>query len=262
VIRWCSYCQRFIGERPPYDDLSVTHGICSSCLGKPDVLTDVSDRIVEVAAFFRDFLRRAVRGSPPEPAEVIDAGRELGIRPVDILLGVAQPTLYKIGDLFAAGRVSPQREHKLSERVEAVIAAFEDASPRSEDAPRVLLGGAPGNKHRIGARIFALTLAEEGIAVDEVDHVGRDAVEEALARRRYDCVGFSVALPGQIRQATERAEAVKRLQPGVLVALGGCVTKDPLANTQVFDLIADPRSSLDTARRLASMIAKTRQLRD
>lgn len=31
MIRWCSYCQKFLGERAPFDDPSFTHGICERC---------------------------------------------------------------------------------------------------------------------------------------------------------------------------------------------------------------------------------------
>lgn len=32
MIRRCSYCGKDMGEKAPYNDTSVTHGICKECL--------------------------------------------------------------------------------------------------------------------------------------------------------------------------------------------------------------------------------------
>src|SRR4051794_22278080 len=31
MVRWCSFCQSFMGESPPYSDFSWTDGICVAC---------------------------------------------------------------------------------------------------------------------------------------------------------------------------------------------------------------------------------------
>jgi len=30
----CCYCKKDLGEKAPYDDKSVSHGICQSCVNK------------------------------------------------------------------------------------------------------------------------------------------------------------------------------------------------------------------------------------
>lgn len=32
MIVWCSYCQKFLKEKPPYDQFQVSHGVCPSCM--------------------------------------------------------------------------------------------------------------------------------------------------------------------------------------------------------------------------------------
>ena len=32
MVRICSHCQKILGEKPPYDDKRLTHGICSPCM--------------------------------------------------------------------------------------------------------------------------------------------------------------------------------------------------------------------------------------
>ena len=34
MIRMCSWCGEVFGEKPPLEDLSMTHGICEPCLAK------------------------------------------------------------------------------------------------------------------------------------------------------------------------------------------------------------------------------------
>jgi hypothetical protein len=32
MLRYCSFCGLFLGEKEPYENKEVTHGICSPCL--------------------------------------------------------------------------------------------------------------------------------------------------------------------------------------------------------------------------------------
>jgi len=34
MISICAWCGKVMGEKPPYQDKSVTHGICEKCLAK------------------------------------------------------------------------------------------------------------------------------------------------------------------------------------------------------------------------------------
>ena len=31
MLRWCSYCQKYLGETAPLEDYRVSHGICQAC---------------------------------------------------------------------------------------------------------------------------------------------------------------------------------------------------------------------------------------
>lgn len=34
MIKWCCYCQAYIGEKPPFNDYTFSHGVCVSCKHK------------------------------------------------------------------------------------------------------------------------------------------------------------------------------------------------------------------------------------
>ena len=50
MIRQCAWCRRVMGQRAPFEDNSVTHGLCRLCRGQvlqlhdPTVNEDVSEQ--------------------------------------------------------------------------------------------------------------------------------------------------------------------------------------------------------------------------
>ena len=51
MISVCAYCKKKLGEKPPYEDKSVSYGICSECekkeMAKLQQIGDEEDRRVE-----------------------------------------------------------------------------------------------------------------------------------------------------------------------------------------------------------------------
>lgn len=106
MLKWCAYCQQFMREIAPYDDFSVTHGLCNSCETAPkDVFA--GDEVARA-----DFLRKifhalfdAGRHEDFEAAAgIIENAIAANCRPVDILIGMIAPMLYEIGAYLVAGR--------------------------------------------------------------------------------------------------------------------------------------------------------------
>lgn len=263
MIRWCSYCQRFLGERPPYDDLSITHGMCPKCESE-GFMTErgPSARIEDIARFFRDFLERSIAGAPLEPADLSQAGERLGIGRGDLLLGIVQPTLYELGRLFMAGRVTAHREAELSGQVERLLDDFERwTEPVDPGCPGVALGLAETNRHHLGPRIFAHLLAEEGLKVDLLDEYDTETLMRGIERGDYACVGVSVALPAQLRSGAALARAIKERHPHVLTLLGGPITKDParLGASTPFDHIVNPMNSREDAKAIHRALRSLRR---
>jgi len=245
-----------MGECPPFADLALTHGVCTRCLRDPLLMErEVAPRIHEIADFFHGFLRRSIEGGLPEAHEIRRTGQALGIRPLDLLLGVVQPTLYEIGRRFAIGEVPSQREHQLSRRVQELLEGFAGQPDTTARGPRVLLAPAPGNAHRIGGLIFAQVLADAGLQAEAVPHRGR-SWREMLAEAPYDCLGISIALPTQLPAAIEMAEEVKRVRPRAITCLGGYVTKESELRDGlgVFDRVCDPTDSLGEALQLRRLL--------
>lgn len=221
MIDWCAYCQRFVSESPPYEDLTMTHAVCEDCAAggtKSLENVEISRRIAE---FIQTVGRALTTDRIPPFHEVLREARDLGIRDSDLLLGLLQPTLYEIGRLFETGDLSVDEEHRVSSFVEKVIDALDAEQPAPARKPRVLLATAPGNTHAIGARFFAKVLGEEGIAVDLMLGAAGDEILERLERGDYGHLGLSVALPSQIAAAADLARRAKARHPRLRVIAGG-----------------------------------------
>jgi methanogenic corrinoid protein MtbC1 len=232
VIYWCSYCQRFMREAPPFEDLRVSHGICDNCSSS---LEDIDEQ-VERGRRVRDFLEATTadlfnRRLPSEDRLLAEA-RALGIRDVDLLVGLLQPVLCEVGRQFVSGKVSVELEHKISALTESILQALDDSAARTPGRPSTLLVTAPGNTHTFGPRIFAAQEAEKG---ENWDIMLAAAPEDVLARLEsgdYRRLGISVALPSQCQAARNLADLGRERLPDIEVVMGGYAIKTAAVSHQ------------------------------
>ena len=68
----------------------------------------------EVRTFFRSMQGIARSGSRVEVDEILQESRRLRMPPMDLLLGILQPLLVEIGQLWEAGQVTVAVEHRFS----------------------------------------------------------------------------------------------------------------------------------------------------
>lgn len=172
MLKWCSYCQNFLGEVAPFEQLDVTHGMCATCA--PTAL-DLSDRDIAHARLLHDIqsqLREAGRRGDLGAAEqIVEAARVAGLRPVDTLIGLITPLLCQVGEDWKRAATSVAEEHRftafceslydlIAMRVAPVVVA-DSAGLAWTDA---LLVNAGGNRHTLGVRLLALWLLGKGIS--------------------------------------------------------------------------------------------------
>jgi methanogenic corrinoid protein MtbC1 len=236
VLIWCSYCQRFLGEAPPYEQYSVTHGICRACETGALTLTESEFAHALRLRDIQEQLAKAGRHGDLRAAEQIieDAGKH-NVAGADILLGVIAPMLYQIGDDWRCGSVTVAQEHRFTafcERVYNLVAAKvidgTAAGAWRAEHGGVLLMNAPDNRHTLAIRILALRLARQGVPARVLD--GPPDIEEAIAlisRIQPAIVLISIALAeqadGVIAIAARIAALPERIRPNVIV--GGYAVK-------------------------------------
>jgi methanogenic corrinoid protein MtbC1 len=255
MLNWCSYCQQFIGEKPPYEDLLISHGMCSQCESWAD---DPPISKIAHARTLRDIqirLSDAGRSGDLRAAEqLIDESGKTNIRGVDLLLGIVAPMLYQIGDDWKQAIVSVAEEHRFTRFCEDVFdmvtARVRDSSPSNARDGEVLLMNAPGNRHTLATRILTLRLMSAGVRTQIVDMPSDHDALTTLIENTSKCrlILISMALAEQYVDISAFAERVATLpdtiRPKVIV--GGYAVKAGLISAiPGAELMADISSLAD-----------------
>lgn len=222
MIRWCAYCQNYLGECEPFDDFNLSHGICRECSDK-DISGkgDAVARVRPLMEFFKKLRGEVRNGITPDPAGWVKQASGLGIKPHALLLGVMQPALHEIGQLWSKGEIPVAIEHRFSSFSENVVDHLFQYYPelgrnRQSAEPDILLTNADGNYHTLGLKFLEVGLLSEGLKTFTVLPGLPEAEILALVRKlRPAALGLSIAMP-------EQAEPIK----GIPAALAGMPEAD------------------------------------
>jgi len=216
MIRWCAYCQTYIGESAPFDRYDFTHGICPKCIRSHALMDEAGvARIRPVADYFAKVGETGNLGDAPR--ELLAEGLALGLDPWDLLMGIVTPALRRIGERWANGEVPASAECRLSQVTSAILALLSEDQPhyaalRETPRPEVVLVSPPGNHHNLGVQLVAFFLLTRNISVKVLPACLSTpelvAMVEHLAPRK---VGISCALPEHLRPTREIVTALAAL---------------------------------------------------
>jgi len=240
MLKWCSYCQQFIGEVHPYHDLSMTHGLCDHCLSEhPDVFAESA---LKHPIFLRDIfhaLFEAGQKSDVDTAtKIVEKAVAAHCRPLDILVGMIAPMLYEIGEGWERGVLSIDDEHSFTAFCERVVDLIERKilarkplpSPPAS-GPTALIMNAPGNEHTLALRMLALWLTNQGVEVRIVD--APDVLTTSIFDAQPAFLLISMALPEQLHGVAAIVQSVNELPMGVSqrIIVGGYAVKANLVSS-------------------------------
>ncbi len=236
MLKWCAYCQQFMHEIAPYDDFSITHGLCGSCVRTRKDLFAAQE--VEQARLLSDIFHDLFDAGRHEDFEtatqIIEKALTANCRPVDILIGMIAPMLYEIGEEWKRGALSVEAEHRFTAFSEQVIGLVksridaDSASSSIRSGPMLFLMNAPGNRHGLAVRILALWLESRGARVrimdDEIDDAG---LMRCVAADRPKYLLISMAVMEQLDRVARIAGAAQALPRDVRpqIVVGGYPVK-------------------------------------
>jgi methanogenic corrinoid protein MtbC1 len=257
VIKWCAYCQRYMGDVPPYDDFNLTHGICEGCAGGRQAGPEIA-AAARLADFYGRLCRAGRSGEIPQASAVLDQGIQLGLGPVELLMGLMQPALYAVGAAWAAGATTVAREHGFTEMAASLVALVMHKYPeatalRRAQRPEVLLIAADGNFHTLGIQLVEVVLLLEGIPTFAVyPGISAEDVWELWREVPAPVVGFSVALPDHVSGVDAAVGLfLQNSQTPPRFVLGGFPVRSGVRPRQELpiEVMADPRDLVTALRR-------------
>lgn len=251
MLRWCSYCQQFLGEVPNYDDLAITHGICASCKPRALDFADADIRSAEVLRGVQGRLFEAGIAQDLEAAkQIIDEAMTVGVRGADMLIGMIAPLLCRIGEDWQRGVVTVAQEHRFTRFCEQVVelvaaetSAINSATMAEGAEADVLLMNAPGSRHTLAIRILALWLTNHGLRVKTVAEAPDvDALPALVTSTQPKLLLISMALAEQLASVASLAERAAQLPTSVrpkIIVGGNAVKRGHVSAIPHAKLLAD-----------------------
>ena len=224
MIRWCSYCQAFLGEIPPFDDPRFTHSICPSCEERLERGENLAEHTAPARSLLHRLMAKASHWDESACVALLDEARASGLSTQSILIGLLKPALYQAGIEWQNGRMSVASEHRFTSWCDRALSILESSSQR-RGPPDLLILQAPGNSHSLGPRFAAQILRARGLSVEVVvPELPLDEIVAVAKELRPRIIGFSCALPFVVPGTVDLIQHLRgRLEPGLLCryVLGG-----------------------------------------
>lgn len=216
MIQWCAYCQTYMGEKPPFEDYAISHGMCKSCAESNAFEDNAKIAAVKPVKEYFDSLWHALTiGDTASFQRILPNGLALGIKPVDFAIGVLQPLLYQVGELWSRGNVTVSDQHFYSAASGDILRMIHGSLPglqklRNNVNPKVLLIPAAENMHVFGLMLVEVFLILHNIPCRIVPHpVPDNELDGMLHAFRPAYLGVSVAMPQQLGYLPHIAGSLK-----------------------------------------------------
>ena len=209
MLKWCSYCQQFMHEIPPYGDFGITHGLCRNCEAEHSDLfaTDTLRHAVFLRSIFCALFEAGLKSDFGRAKRIVKEAIDANCRPVDS---------------WERGALTVEDEHRFTAFCERVVNLIDRGmqSSRSRllstDVPTLFLMNAPGNRHTLAVRILALWLESRGIGVRTlVDDRNLEQLTQRLVTPAAKVILISMALPEQRDGVVRISDLLDRLPAGV-----------------------------------------------
>ncbi len=138
--------------------------------------------------------RRLLAGDETGSWAIVESAITAGIEPDEVYLEVLAPAMARIGEEWAAGRVSVADEHRASVVMYRIIGRLgPHFTRRGRKRGTVVVGAAPGDHHGVPVALAADLLRGHGFTVVDLgaDTPSQSFVDAALGAERLIGVGIS-----------------------------------------------------------------------
>lgn len=213
------YCQSFMGEKEPFNQFNLSHGICNSCqkIGRKNLEAKFDD-ILQLKNFSESLYEAGEKGEVNAADALVNLGLANGVRALDLLMGFVAPMLYDVGNKWENGGLTVAEEHNFTSVCEAIINVIELKQLQQQNVvqdqnPMVLLANIEGNHHYLGIRIVSLWLHSLNISNYVLfPSVPIDKIYNLVLELRPKILGISLSMSDQF-QAIQRLHTKIQIIP-------------------------------------------------
>ncbi len=163
MILWCAYCQKYLGEREPFDNYSLSHGICSFCTVRGlDIPEQAFARINKLKKIQENIWQLGSKIDIDGARKLAKECFDFGVRPADFVMGFVSPFL---------GQLTLKQDYELDQLIllhefcQELLVYSRQQLPNAERNinPDVLITVGPGSKHFFDVQFLEMWLTAEGI---------------------------------------------------------------------------------------------------
>lgn len=226
MIVWCSFCQTYMGEKPPLTNYSLTHSICSHCKSSQGFANRKKNKDIKVIKrFYNELLSAAKSFDQLNIEDVLEKGKMLKIEPLDLFFGIAQPILWEIGDLFERGEITVAKEHLFTLFAQDLLtdlSRMQKKNSASNEDFTILAVPASQNLHTLGVQALGLGLNSNGFSCKRLyPGLPPDELEEFAIKQGFPVVCVSVSEKSQYESTKNLAQKLMEKGCQSKVVLGG-----------------------------------------
>jgi len=171
------------------------------------------------------YLQSILIGARAGSVRIVEEAIQRGTDVFDIYDRVFQESLYEVGRLWAAGKISVSAEHRATAITQFVMAGMYSravAVPPATPLRQAIVTGVAGEMHQIGANMVADVLENAGWSVE---FLGTDAphggIVEAVRAQDSDLLCVSATMLFNVPNVVSLIRDIRSASPKVRVLIGG-----------------------------------------
>jgi methanogenic corrinoid protein MtbC1 len=211
-------------------------------------------------ALTRDvYLQSILIGARAGSVQIVEEAMRNGAGVFDIYVQVFQESLYEVGRLWAAGKISVSVEHRATAITQLVMAGiYSRAVPVRPTTPQrqSIVTGVAGELHQIGANMVADVLENAGW---NVEFLGTDAphtgIVDAVLAQRSDLLCISATMLFNVPNVARLIRDLRARSPKLRVLIGGAAFRakpDLWLDIGADGFAPNLNTAVETANRLVS----------
>ncbi len=177
--------------------------------------TALTDEAMTTEETLECYLAAVRAGERRRAFDVVDAARQAGLGMRELYLGVFQPALRTVGELWQQNLLSVAEEHFATAITQtAMLKVYGDAPPPVDDGPLLVAACAESERHEIGLRMLCDFMEVEGWRTVFLGAtVPQESLVDLVMRRRPDLVALSAAIPPHLPQVRDTIAAIRAALP-------------------------------------------------